>query len=106
MARPRGVGGRRTILRTDNWVAVPSVEYRWPLTYRTQALIFCDWLLVGPSLGQIRASGAPWAAGVAFEMHSQFRSLARVLVAFGSEGFRLGIELSPPVKTNDRTRWN
>ena len=102
----RGVGGRRTILRTDNWVLVPSVEYRWPLTYRTKAQIFCDWLVVGRSLDQIRAKGAPWAAGVAFEMHSQFRSLARVLVAFGSEGFRVGIELSPPVKTNDRTRWN
>jgi hypothetical protein len=102
----RGVGGRRTILRTDNWVAVPSVEYRWPLTYRTQAQIFCDWLLVGRSLDQMRANGAPWAAGLAFEMHSQFRGLARVLAAFGSEGFRLGIELSPPVKTNDRTRWN
>jgi hypothetical protein len=102
----RGVGGRRTILRTDEWVLVPSLEYRWPLTYRTQALIFGDMLVVGRSLGDLRASGAPWAVGVAFEMHNQFRSLARVLVAGGSEGIRIGIELSPPVKSNDRTRWN
>ena len=102
----RGVGARRTILRTDNWVLVPSLEYQWPLTYRTHAQIFCDVLVVGRSLGEIRASGSPWAAGLALEMHSQFRSLARLLVAGGSEGIRFGIELSPPVKTNDRTRWH
>jgi hypothetical protein len=102
----RGVSGRRTILRTDDWVLVPSLEYEWPLTYRTQAQIFCDLLVVGRSLGEIRARGAPWAVGVSLEMHSQFRSLARLLVAGGSEGIRVGIELKPPVKTNDRTRWN
>jgi hypothetical protein len=102
----RGVSGRKTILRTDNWVLVPSLEYRWPLTYRTQAQIFCDVLVVGQTLGQVRASGSPWAAGLALEMHSPFRSLARLLFAGGSEGFRVSLELSPPVKTNDRTRWN
>jgi hypothetical protein len=102
----RGVGPRRTILRTDNWVFVPSVEYQWPLTYRTQAVLFYDMLVVGRTLDEIRRSGSPWATGLALELHSPFRSLARLIVAGGSEGFRFGIELSPPVKTNDRTRWN
>jgi hypothetical protein len=102
----RGVSGRRTILRTDDWVLVPSLEYEWPLTYRTQAQVFCDLLVVGRTLGEVRTSGAPWAVGLSLEMHSQFRSLARLLFAGGSEGFRVGIELKPPVKTNDRTRWN
>jgi len=102
----RGVGARRTILRTDNWVFVPSLEYQWPLTYRTHAQVFCDVLVVGPTLRDIRAGGSPWAAGLALEMHSPFRSLARLLMAGGSEGIRVAIELSPPVKTNDRTRWN
>jgi hypothetical protein len=102
----RGVGARRTILRTDNWVFVPSLEYQWPLTYRMHAQVFYDMLVVGQSLHEIRAGGSPWAAGLALEMHSQFRSLARLLIAGGSEGIRIGLELSPPVKTNDRTRWN
>ena len=102
----RGVNDRRTILRTDNWVLVPSLEYQWPLTYRTQARVFCDLLVVGQTLGQVRASGSPWAAGLALEGHSPFRTLARLILAGGSEGFRVAIELSPPVKTNDRTRWN
>jgi hypothetical protein len=102
----RGVSGRRTILRTDDWVLVPSLEYQWPLTYRTQAQVFCDLLVVGRTLGEVHASGAPWAVGLSLEMHSQFRSLARLLIAGGSEGFRVSIELKPPVKTNDRTRWN
>jgi sulfur-carrier protein len=102
----RGVGARRTILRTDNWVFVPSLEYQWALTYRTQAILFYDMLVVAPSIDRIRATGSPWATGLALEMHSPFRSLARLVLAGGSEGFRVGIELNPPVKTNDRTRWN
>jgi hypothetical protein len=102
----RGVSSSRRILRTDEWVAVPSVAYQWPLTPVVSAQVFVNALVVGAGPGELGLSGAPWAAGVALEMHTAHRAVVRTVLASGSEGLHFLLEFGTPIHLNERARWN
>lgn len=102
----RGVSSSRTILRTDEWVLVPSVAYQWPLTDNLSSQLFVDGLLVARQVEELSLGGAPWAAGLALEVHTRHHGLGRLVVGGGSEGARIGVDLGSPITDNDRSGWN
>lgn len=102
----RGVSSSRRILRTDSWVAVPSLSYQWPLTPVVSAQAFVNALVVGTGPSDLRLHGAPWAAGLALEMHTAHRAVVRMILANGSEGLHFQLEFGAPIHLNERSRWN
>jgi hypothetical protein len=100
----RGTSGR-VLLRTDSFVAVPSLAYQWPLSHLLRATLFTDWLFVAPELDELTTRSAPWAAGFELGAVLERRIAGSVMLAGGSEGFRaafaLGFDLA-----DDRTKWN
>lgn len=95
----------RTILRTDEWVLVPSLAYQWPLSDNLSSQLFVDGLLVADRPGALSVGGAPWAAGLALEIHTRHHALGRLVVSGGSEGGRIGVDFGSPIDDNDRSEW-
>ncbi|MFQ5599946.1 MAG: hypothetical protein ACE5G2_05265 [Candidatus Krumholzibacteriia bacterium] len=101
----RGVSSTRTILRTDEWVLVPSLGYQWPLAHSLSGQLFVDGLLVAHSLDRLSTRDAPWATGLALELHTRHHVFGRILLAGGSEGARVGLDVGSSITRNDRSRW-
>lgn len=101
----RGVSSRR-LLRSDDWVLVPSAAYAWPLSANLSGELFADGLLVARSADELSLSGAPWAAGFAIDVHTPDSAVGRVVISGGSEGLHFGFEFGSPIQDNDRSRWN
>jgi hypothetical protein len=100
----RGVSSR-TILRTDEWVLVPSAAYQWPLGEYLGAQVFVDGLIVARRAQDLSLGGAPWVAGLALEIHTRHYGLGRLVLGGGSEGARIGVDVGGPLANNDRSGW-
>jgi hypothetical protein len=100
----RGVSGA-TILRTDKYSMVPSLEYQWPLTFNLSCGVFVDYLLVAGSLDGFTFSDAPYAVGVDISIDSVESEMARLTVASGSEGLHFLFTLGLPQRVTDRKAW-
>jgi hypothetical protein len=104
--QPTFRGASRThLLRTDLFSAVPSLEYRWPLTHNVSGHLFADYLMVGDSVGHLTFRDAPYAYGVGIAIQGARSEVGRIAVSTGSEGARLMIDLGLSFHVSDRTRW-
>jgi hypothetical protein len=101
----RGTSSSHTILRADVWVLVPSAAYQWPLNDNVGAQLFVDGLLVAQRASDLSWSGAPWAAGLAVEIHTRHNGLGRLTISGGSEGARIGVDVGGPIADNNRSEW-
>ena len=88
----RGVN-TRTMLRVDNVIMVPSLQYSWPLSFNLGGHVFMDYLLSGKNLKKTGMYHAPWAAGFILDFHSLNEELANAKVIYGSEGWRFHIDI-------------
>jgi hypothetical protein len=100
----RGVGGQ-SLLRTDKYSVVPSIEYEWPLSPLLKGNLFLDYLLVGHSLDDLSFSDAPYAYGLGISAHSFHAERARLAISNGSEGFRMLLTFGLGTNANNRTNW-
>ncbi len=104
--QPTFRGAPRTrLLRTDEVSAVPSLEYRWPLSNVLNGNLFIDYLLVADSVSDLSFANAPYAWGAGFVIQGARSELARLAVSSGSEGLRIMVELGSGAHISDRTRW-
>jgi hypothetical protein len=104
--QPTFRGASRTqLLRTDLFSAVPSLEYRWPLTHNVSGHLFIDYLMVGDSVRHLTFHDAPYAYGVGIAIQGARSEVGRIAVSGGSEGVRLMIDLGLTTHVSDRTRW-
>ena len=88
----RGVSDKK-ILRTDNFLIVPSIEYQWPLSFNLGGLIFFDQIIVANKLSKIHYNNPPWAIGLGVNYHSIDGKLAKTLLSYGSHGFRVTMDI-------------
>lgn len=100
----RGVSSRQ-LLRSDQAVLVPSLEYRWPISIYMGGYLFADGLLVTDDPGDLRVRRMPWAVGIGFSLHTLRSELGTMGFAYGSEGFRLILKLGLSTPESDRTDW-
>ena len=100
----RGVSSRK-LAATDNLSIIPSLEYKWPLTYRVSGQLFSDLIIVAEDLGAVKLDHARWAVGFGFAFHDKRTESAKFEFAFGSEGIKLLLSLGTPVHKNERTDW-
>lgn len=104
--QPTFRGASRTqLLRTDLFSAVPSLEYRWPLTHNVSGHLFLDYLMVGDSVSHLTFHDAPYAYGVGFAIQGARSEVGRIAVSSGSEGVRLMIDVGLGFHVSDRTHW-
>jgi hypothetical protein len=104
--QPTFRGAPRTrLLRTDEVSAVPSLEYRWPLSNVLNGNLFLDYLLVANSVSDLSFADAPYAWGAGFVIQGARSELGRFAISSGSEGLRFMIELGSGAYISDRTRW-
>ena len=94
-----------TLLRTDKYSLVPSLEYHWPMTYGLSGGVFVDYLLVSHSLDALTFSDAPYAIGLDITLHSAESEVARLTLSSGSEGFRFLLSLGFSQRVGDRKDW-
>ena len=101
----RGVH-RKELLRNDRYALVSSIAYQWPLTHNLDGHLFFDHVTVGRTPGRMTMSEMPWAVGLGADIHTRYAELARVYIAYGSEGIfaRGTIGLSSMFK--DRSDWH
>ena len=100
----RGISNAR-LLRTDAVSLTPSLEYQWPLTYRLNAHLFWETLLVAGKIGDLESGGAPWAMGLGLDLQASTAELARLSIAGGSDGLRIIFSYGFSKRTNTRTKW-
>lgn len=100
----RGVSTNK-LLRTDKYSLVPSIEYRWPLTFNLRGHVFLDYLLVSSSINKLTFSQAPYAYGFDIDLNSDEREIARLTFSYGSEGFRFLFNIGLGQFTSDRSKW-
>jgi hypothetical protein len=100
----RGVSTNK-LLRTDKYSLVPSIEYRWPLTFNLRAHIFLDYLLVSSAISKLTFPRAPYAYGFDIDLNSDEREIARLTFSYGSEGFRFLFNIGLGQFTSDRSKW-
>ncbi len=96
----------RTMLRADNVMVQPSIEYQWPLAFNVRGHLFLDYLLVARRFADLTFSGAPYAYGLGLDVHSSDSEIARFSVSNGSEGIRVFLTIGLSTFANDRTKWN
>jgi hypothetical protein len=101
----RGVA-TRTILRADNVMVQPSLEYQWPLSYNLRSTLFLDYLLVAQSVDELTFSRAPYAYGLGLVVHGTHNTVAAIGVTNGSEGFRFLLTIGAFQHTSDRYKWD
>jgi hypothetical protein len=100
----RGVSDK-VILRADNFVYIPSIEYQWPLSFNLGGHLFFDLLMVSETLQEISLTSTPWAVGVGVDFHGIDSELGRVLLAYGSEGIRASLTVGIDPFLNNRSNW-
>ena len=100
----RGVNDK-TLLRSDNYMLVPSLEYQWPLTYHISAHLFADYLMVSDTPLGFETTNAPWAVGFGMAAHTRFSELMRMNIAYGSEGIFLKFSFGLSFLYKDRSDW-
>lgn len=100
----RGVNDK-TLLRSDNYMMVPSLEYQWPLTYHISAHLFADYLMVSDTPLGFDTANAPWAVGFGMAAHTRFSELMRMNIAYGSEGIFLKFSFGLSFLYKDRSDW-
>ncbi len=96
----RGVSGR-TLLRTDKYSFVPSLEYQWPLSSILNGYMFLDYLLVADDLQKLSFNQAPYIYGLGINL----KDGTRFFVGTGSEGIRITVKIGLSSRSDDRTRW-
>lgn len=96
----------RTMLRADNIMVQPSIEYQWPLSFNVRGHLFLDYLLVARRFADLTFSGAPYAYGLGFDVHSSDSEVGRLSISNGSEGLRIFLSIGLSTFANDRTKWN
>jgi len=97
----RGVSGRK-IFRTDNYSIIPSIEYQWPVSFNLGGHLFLDYLLVSDNMVNFSNQNPPWVFGFGIDFHGIDAELARMQVAYGSEGFRFLLSVGTDSLFNDR----
>ena len=100
----RGVSSRK-ILRTDNLSFVPSLEYKWPLSFNLGGHFFADYLIVTEHISDFSIKNAPWAIGLGIDFHGIDEELARIHFILGSEGFRLNLNIGFDPLVKNRSDW-
>ena len=101
----RGASGRHH-LRNAPVVAVSSLEYQWPLTRLVGGSLFVDLLTAGDNPSQFTLKEAPVAYGTGIAYQTKDQSIARLLVATGSEGLRLKLVLGFSLYNDVRSDWD
>ncbi len=100
----RGVSSRR-LLRLDNYSFVPSLEYRWPLTYTLTGYLFTDFLIVSETLDEVEIDKAPWAFGTGMTLQIHHADVAGFQAVYGSEGIRVTILFGSSFDKPERCEW-
>jgi hypothetical protein len=104
--QPAFRGASRTqLLRTDLFSAVPSLEYRWPLTHNVSGHLFTDYLMVADSARHLTFRDAPYSYGVGIAIQGRLSEIGRIAVSSGSEGVRFMLDIGLGTHVSDRLRW-
>lgn len=93
------------LLRTDDKILMPSLDYQWPLTYRLDAHLFCETILVAGPQSDLSFDHAPWDAGFGLVVQKEQAELAQLALAHGSQGWRFFFTFGFSRTTNERTSW-
>ena len=75
----------------DRHAAFVSVEYRYPVVRMVDAALFADAGTVAPTLAAFGRTPIARSYGVGLRFHSETKSIFRVDLAHGAEGFRVHV---------------
>jgi hypothetical protein len=95
----------RTMVRTDHYTYVPSIEYQWPLSFNLSAHLFFDHLVVSRDFLRFQTQKVPWALGFGIDFHGIDQEIARIQIAIGNQGFRFFFTLGVDPLLKDRSNW-
>lgn len=79
----------RSLLRTDLFTLLPSLEYQWPLSNNFNAHLFFDYFMVARDLHKFSTGNGLWAVGLGFDYHTFEEEVIRIELITGSNNFRI-----------------